>query len=140
MHKAPTIAIILIAISCLFTPARAQIVYKCGESYSAQACPGGVIVNVTDQRTSDQKDQADRATTRDLKTANALESARLQQEAKDLAANTPAKQELSIQPKSNKRAVHRDKKIKTIRIKAPPAHKTATQSAQEKTAKKIAAP
>ena len=140
MNSTPTIAIILIAVNCLFTPARAQTIYKCGESYSAQACPGGVIVNVTDQRTSDQKDQADRATARDLKTANALESARLQQEAKDLAANTPPQQALSIQPKSDKKAVHRDKKIKTIRIKAPPAHRTAMQSAQKNAAKKVVTP
>ena len=140
MHKAPTIATILIAIFFLFTPARAQIIYKCGESYSAQDCPGGVIVNATDQRTNDQKDQADRSTTRDLKTANALESARLQQEAKDLAANTPAQQAQSTQPKSDKKAVHRYKKVKTVRIKAPPANKTVTQSAQKKAAKKVAAP
>ena len=112
MHKVPTIAIILIATSCLFTPARAQIIYKCGESYSAQACPGGVIVNAADQRTNDQKDQADRATARDIKTASALESARLQQEAKDLAANTPPQQALSTKPKPDKKTVQRDKKIK----------------------------
>ena len=140
MHKAPTIYIILIATSCLFTLARAQIIYKCSESYSAQTCPGGVIVNATDQRTSDQKDQADRATARDIKTANALESARLQQEAKDLAANTPAQQAPSTQPKSGKKAVHRDKKIKTVRIKAPPTYRTATQSAQKQAAKKLVAP
>ena len=140
MHKAPTIAIILIAINFSFTTVRAQIIYKCGESYSAQACPGGVIVNVTDQRTSDQKDQADRATARDLKTANAMESARQEQEAKDLAANTPAQQAQSTQPKSDKKAVHRYKKVKTVRIKAPPANRTATQSPQKKAAKKVAAP
>ena len=140
MNNALTYAIILIAINFSFTPVRAQIIYKCGESYSAQPCPGGVIVNATDQRTSDQKDQADRATARDLKTANAMESARQEQEAKDLAANTPAQQALSTEPQSGKKAVHRDKKIKTVRIKAPPAHKTATQSAQKKVAKKVVAP
>lgn len=140
MYDSLTFAIILIAINSLFTPARAQIIYKCGDSYSAQACPGGVIVNATDQRTSDQKDQADRATASDLKTANALESARLKQEAKDLAANTPAQQALSTQPQSGEKAVHRDRKIKPIRIKAPPAHKTATQSAQKKVARKVVAP
>ena len=140
MCKAPTIHIILIATFFLFTPVKAQIIYKCSESYSAQACPGGVIVNASDQRTSDQKDQADRATARDLKTANALESARLQQEAKDLAANTPAQQAPSTQPKSGNKAVHRDKKTKTVRIKAQPARKTITQSAQKNATKKVLAP
>ena len=140
MYKASTNAIILIVINLIFIPARAQIVYKCGESYSAQACPGGIIVNATDQRTSDQKDQTDRATARDIKIANAWESARLQQEAKDLAANTPPQQAQSTQPKSGKKAVHRDKKIKTIRIKAQPTRKTATQSVQKKAAKKVVAP
>ena len=140
MYKASTNAIILIVINLIFIPARAQIVYKCGESYSAQACPGGIIVNATDQRTSDQKDQTDRATARDIKIANALESARLQQEAKDLAANTPPQQAQGTQPKSGNKAVHRDKKTKTVRIKAPPARKTITQSAQKNATKKVVAP
>lgn len=140
MHKTSIIATILIATYCLFTPARAQIIYKCGESYSAQACPGGVIVNAIDQRTSDQKDQADRATARDMKTANALESARLQQEAKDLAANTPPRQALITKPKPDKKTVQRDKKIKPIRIKTPPAKKTTILSAQKKAAKKVVTP
>ena len=140
MHNALIYATILIAINCSFTPARAQIIYKCGESYSAQACPGGVIVNAADQRTGDQKDQTDRATARDLKTANAMESVRQEQEAKDLAANTPAQQALGTQPQSGKKAVHRDKKIKTSRIQAPSAHRTPTQSARKKVVKKVIAP
>jgi hypothetical protein len=125
MPKATILKIILIAVSCLLTTARAQIVYKCGESYSAQPCPGGVIVKSADVRTRDQKEQADRATARDMRTANALESARLQQEAEDLAANTPPWQAQSRQPGTDKKAQRVDKKIKPIRIKTPAAKKSS---------------
>jgi len=124
MLPAATIAIVLMHATCLTMPARAQIIYKCGESYSAQACPGGVPVNALDPRTRDQKEQADRSTARDIKTANALESARLHQEAQDLAANTPSRQVKGADPKPDKKTVQRSAKIKPLRIKTAPTKKT----------------
>lgn len=82
-------ALVLIAITALSTAASAQNVYKCGDTYSQLPCPGGVVVDATDQRTSAQKAQSDLATGRDARTAEAMEKARLQQEKIDLAANTP---------------------------------------------------
>jgi hypothetical protein len=124
MPKATISKFLLISTTCLFTPAGAQIVYKCGESYSSQTCPGGVIVNTADGRTKDQREQADRSTARDMRSANALESARLQQEAKDLAANTPPRQAKIKEPIKDKKASQRDKKIKPTRTRTPAAKKT----------------
>ena len=82
-------AIFLIATSALSTGVSAQNTYKCGDAYSQLPCPGGVVVDVTDKRTSAQKTQSDLATGRDARTAEAMEKARLQQEKIDIAANTP---------------------------------------------------
>jgi hypothetical protein len=81
-------AIFLIASSALSAGATAQEVYKCGDTYSQAPCPGGVVIDTTDQRTQAQKTQADLVTGRNARTAAAMEQARLQQEKRDLAANT----------------------------------------------------
>lgn len=81
-------AIFSIAVCALSTGATAQNIYKCGDTYSQLPCPGGVTIDAADQRTSAQKTQADLATRRDARTADAMEKARLQQEKIDSAANT----------------------------------------------------
>ena len=82
-------ALFLIAACALSTGATAQNVYKCGSNYSQTPCPGGVVIETTDQRSSAQKTQTDLATARDAKVADAMEAARLRKEKSDLAANTP---------------------------------------------------
>ena len=90
MQSPPLKAVVLIAIATvLSTGASAQNTYKCGDTYSQLPCPGGIIVNTTDKRTSAQKTQSDLATARDARTAEAMEKARLQREKIDIAANTP---------------------------------------------------
>ena len=125
MRYATTIAIILMFTNCLNMPARAQLIYKCGESYSSQACPGGVTVHAADSRTKDQKEQADRSTVRDIQIATAMQSERLQQEARDLASNTPVRQTPGISPKPDKKTIQRKTKTKSIRIKTAPVKKTS---------------
>ena len=44
----------------LAATAQAQGVYRCGNTYSAQPCPGGTAVAVDDARTADQQQQAHR--------------------------------------------------------------------------------
>ena len=81
MQSPPLKAVVLIAIATvLSTGASAQNTYKCGDTYSQLPCPGGIIVNTTDKRTSAQKTQSDLATARDARTAEAMEKARLQRE------------------------------------------------------------
>jgi hypothetical protein len=67
--------------------AAAQQVYRCGNEYSQQPCPGGKPVEVADPRTQAEAKRADAETARQSKAADAMEKARLQQEAKAAPAN-----------------------------------------------------
>lgn len=78
----------LVAAAAVSTWAAAQTIYKCGDSYGQQPCPGAVIIDAADQRTSDQKKQTDLATARIAQSADAMEKARIKQAQIDLAANT----------------------------------------------------
>lgn len=82
-------ALLFMASFVLSTATAAQTAYKCGDSYSQTPCAGGVAIDASDRRSSEQKLQADLATRRDARSADAMEQARLAQEQTDLAANTP---------------------------------------------------
>jgi hypothetical protein len=84
------IAIILIAINLIGTRSWGQNVYKCGNTYSQQPCPGGTLVDAADTRTSEQKKASDLASQRNAKAADALEQARLTKDKADLQAVAPA--------------------------------------------------
>lgn len=79
---------IAVALAC--TLATAQNIYKCGNSYSQTPCPDGRTVDASDPRSPAQKAQADAATRRDARMADALEKSRLRNEAKQRVANKPA--------------------------------------------------
>ena len=89
MHRPKLNAIFIIALLSLSTWVSAQNIYKCGTTYSQQACPDGVIIPTTPAPDTTQKTEADQATRREALTADRMEKSRLQQEKKDLAANTP---------------------------------------------------
>jgi len=67
--------------------AAAQQVYRCGNQYSQQPCPGGKEIEAADPRTQSEVKRADAETARQAKAADAMEKARLQQEAKAAPAN-----------------------------------------------------
>ncbi len=90
MPDHPLSAIVFVAACALSTASIAQNAYKCADGYSQTPCPGGVAVNA-DARSAEQKAQADLATARDARVAAAMEKARIEQERRDLAANTPSK-------------------------------------------------
>ena len=100
----------LIAILALSTGASAQKIYKCGTTYSQQACPDGIVIPATAPPEAAQKKAADQATRRDALTADRMEKSRLQQEKEDLAANTP-----KIRPPV--RAIEPDAKPPSLSIK-----------------------
>jgi hypothetical protein len=87
-------ALFFIAATSMWTGAKAQKVYRCGQNYSQTPCAGAEQVDTTDTRTPAQQKQTSQAAARDARAANALEKARLSQEKADLAANarpsTPA--------------------------------------------------
>ena len=64
--------------------AGAQEIYRCGDSYSQKPCPGGggKVVQVEDERSASQRSQTTQAAQRDAKAADAMEKARLVEEAK----------------------------------------------------------
>lgn len=91
MHNQFLHTIILIAACAISTSAKAQIVYKCGNTYSQLPCPEGVVINTADPRTPEQKAQADAATRRDAQAADAMEKARIEQEKRELATRLAQK-------------------------------------------------
>jgi hypothetical protein len=113
MPRLTLTAALLFAFAALSSLATGQVSYNCGSSYSQTPCPDAVVLDKTDQRTSAQKAQADLATQRDARLANTMEKARLQQEAKDLAANTPATK--ASRPASASK--HGADKAKKVRVK-----------------------
>ncbi len=90
MHHPKLNTIISIALLALSMGANAQKIYKCGNSYSQIACPEGVILPAVAAPDAAKKKETDQATRRDALTADGMEKSRLQQEKRDLAANTPS--------------------------------------------------
>ena len=89
MKPTHAIAIALALLAGAALPAGAQGVYRCGDSYSQQPCPGGKRVEVDDARSAVQKSQTDRAVQRDAKAADAMERARLKEEGRPAQAILP---------------------------------------------------
>ena len=85
------IATFLIATNIITTGVWGQNIYKCGNTYSQQPCPGGTLVDASDARTSEQKKAADLASQRNAKAADALEQARLKKEKTEQQALTASK-------------------------------------------------
>jgi len=85
------IAIFFIATNLITTGVWGQNVYKCGNTYSQQPCPGGTLVDASDARTSEQKKASDVASQRNAKAADALEQARLKKEKTEHQALTGSK-------------------------------------------------
>ena len=127
-------AIFFIALLALSTVATAQNAYKCGSNYSQMPCPGGVLIDVADQRSPAQKMQADMGIVRDAQTADAMETARLKQEKIDLAANTPPARP-AIETLIKKPA---DKKAKALKPPSFSKKKMATETQNKKNQKKTA--
>jgi hypothetical protein len=90
--KATTFAIVLVASCALWKPAAAQNVYKCGDGYSQQPCPGGKSLPVDDARSDAQRKQAGTAAARDARLADTLEKDRLKQEAQPATSYVPPPQ------------------------------------------------
>jgi len=80
----------LLAAVCV-EPATAQNIYRCGDSYSQRPCPGGTVVEAKDERNAGQRSQTSQAAQRDARMADAMEKARLKEEAKPVSAYIPAK-------------------------------------------------
>ena len=128
-------AIFLIATCALSTVATAQNTYKCGDSYSQTPCPGAKVIDATDSRTPAQKAQADLATGRAARTADAMEKARLQQEKIDIAASASPMPPAHMETASASGTVQAKKKKR----KAPDYFTAQAPGEKKKAAKKTSA-
>jgi hypothetical protein len=85
-----------LALAC--AAAGAQGVYRCGDTYSQQPCPGGAPLAAQDSRSAAQQAQTTQATQRNAKAADAMEKSRLKEEAKPISEGRvalPARQEVT---------------------------------------------
>lgn len=133
-------AIFFIALCALSTWSTAQNVYKCGNSYSQSPCPGGAVIDVTDQRTSAQKNQTDQASSRDAKTADSMEKARLRQEKADRVANRaqlPPTKTVIVNRNESPKAKKKKKLPEFFTAQAPGEKKKTTPSAKKTTSKTV---
>lgn len=125
-------ALLPLTLSVATMAASAQVTYRCGNSYSQSPCPGAIEVDTRDTRTSAQKAQTDLATQRDMRTANALEKARLLQESKDLAANAAPKRVAAASAATGKGKPVKTKKAlgsAELVVKSPPRPKHPASAA-----------
>jgi hypothetical protein len=83
-------AAIALSLSALAGVAGAQGIYRCGDSYSQKPCAGGRLVETEDARSAAQRSQTAQAALRDAKAADAMEQARLKEEAKPAQVYIPA--------------------------------------------------
>jgi hypothetical protein len=67
----------------------ADTVWRCGDSYSSQPCPGGKAVQADDPRTPQQRAQTLEAARKDARSADEMQKARLKEEAKPAQAVMP---------------------------------------------------
>lgn len=117
MTKLRLFALFFIATTAGSTWAKGPNVYKCGSTYSQTPCDGAIAVQVDDARSKEQKSQSEAATVQQGKTANAMEKARLKEEAQAIA------QSKSTLPSSKTAA------------KAPPKPKADTDATAPKESK-----
>lgn len=90
MKRSIAICLLLAGTVGAALPATAQTVYRCGETYSQQPCPGGKPVQADDPRTEAQRAQTRDAAQRDAKVADEMQKARLRDEARPAQAAIPA--------------------------------------------------
>lgn len=137
MIRTRSFAIFFIATCALLTRAKAQNVYRCGDSYSQSPCPGGVAIDASDSRTKGQKAQADADTQRDRQAAQALEKERLKQEA---AANAGTQKAEATKAPAAAAAPHPSSKKKHKEPAYFTARTAGDKKADKKKSEKSAAP
>jgi hypothetical protein len=112
-------------------------VYRCGDTYSQQPCPGGTKVDVDDKRSADQRAQASEAAKRDAKSADAMEKARVKEEAKPAPVGMPPVKAAPA-PEDRKPSTAKPKKPDQFTAVAPGAKDTKTKPKKPKKPKKAA--
>jgi hypothetical protein len=131
-------ALVVLAAAAALAPAAAQNVYRCGDSYSQRPCPGGILVPTEDTRNASQRAQTSAAAQRDAKTADAMEKARLKEEAKPVAGYIPAPKEAETIAPEAKPGLVKPKKPQYFTAAAPRKPGEAGAKKKKKKVKKQA--
>jgi len=140
MQRNLTIAVFCLAASGWIAPAAAQDIYRCGNSYSQRPCPGGKVVPADDARSATQSSQTSAASERDAKMGDAMEKARLKEEAKPAqAVMPPAKLDEMPQEERNTVVAGKSKKPAYFTAVARKPGDTQAKKKKKKAKKKAAA-
>ena len=137
MKLVQSVATVLIALCAIPTCAIGQNVYRCGNAYSQKPCADGVVVDVQDARTAEQKAESDALIKRDSAAANAMEKARLKEEAQQRADNAKlaaaAAKKASAKPKTDGAASAHKTTVRKVSIKkkAQPEHLPASSTPEK---------
>ena len=119
MYGAIATALLPAALGMLPPNVWAQKVYRCGTVYSQTPCEGAVTVDVNDSRTQAQQREAEQAAQRDGKSANTLETRRLQEEKQVAARDAAARKEVEQRRLAEKRAAAEEEKAAAHHAKPP---------------------
>ena len=128
-------ALVVLVTAAALTPAAAQDVYRCGDSYSQRPCPGGTLVPTDDARSASQQAQTSSAAQRDAKTANMMEKARLKEEAKPVAGYIPAPKEAEAITQESRPGLVKPKKPQYFTAAAPRKPGDAAKNKKKKAKK-----
>ena len=134
---------IALLLACGAAGAQAQAIYRCGNTYSQQPCPDGTLVKVDDTRSPGAAAASTAETKRQAKAADAMEKARLSEEAKAAPASVmqTTKAEPAAEPRvkdSQAGKKHAKKSTKKPEYFTAVAPKKPGEKAAKKTAKKKA--
>jgi len=128
---------LLVTSAVCMIPAWSQTVYKCGNAYSQQPCPGATVVDASDARTPAQRAHAEAATTSTDAMAVKLEKERLARD-KVVASKSPKKQTHPVTGVKTAASVVTHKTA--ARKKKEPEYFTASAAAAKKEKKVEKAP
>jgi hypothetical protein len=123
-------------------PGAAETVYRCGDSYSPQPCPGGKAVQADDPRSASQRAQTRDAARRDAKVADEMQKSRLKEEVKPAQAIMPPPKAEALDPPETPVASPGVAKKPAYFTAASPTKKDKSQPAKKKkkAKKKTSAP
>jgi hypothetical protein len=92
-------AVAVLSLAFIAGTAGAQAIYRCGNAYGDEQCPGASTVAPLRAPSAEQAAASRRETEREMKLASSMEAARLKQEAKPVAAYIPRDNAQKIEEK-----------------------------------------
>jgi hypothetical protein len=138
MKKQLGVMLLTSVLAAWCTTSAAQPVYRCGDSYSQQPCAGGKEVAVQDARSGSQQSQTRDAAQRDAKAADAMEKARVKEEAKPVQVFLPPAKVTETNELENRNVMVPSKATKPAYFTAVSPRKPGEPAKKKKKTKKTA--